>query len=339
MRVLFVGGTGLISMAASELAVRSGWDLFLLNRGSRNAFAPSGATVFHADIDDPEKVRSLLQNHHFDVVVDWIIFEPKGIERDIQLFTGKTDQYIFISTAATYQRPPSHYLIDESTPQYNPGWDYARNKIACEERLIREYHERGFPMTIVRPSHTYGITSIPFAINSWSHPWTLADRILKGKKVVVPGDGTSLWTLTHNSDFAKGLVGLFGNTRALGHAFHITSDEVRTWNQYLGSIGRAIGVEPQAAHITSQCISIFMPELKAPLFGDLSNSYILDNSKIKSFVPGYSATVPFDQGIRQSIAYFQKDRRLQTVDEPMNAKLDAMVEAYEGFLEKARTRG
>ncbi len=338
MKVLFIGGTGLISSAVSELAVRSGCDLFLLNRGNRSALAPEGASMLQADIDDLARVRSLVKDQHFDVVVDWIIFEPKGIERDIELFTGKTDQYIFISTAATYQRPPAYYVIDESTPQRNPGWDYARDKIACEERLIREYHERGFPMTIVRPSHTYGVTSIPFAINSWTHPWTLADRIIKGKKVVVPGDGTSLWVLTHNTDFAKGLVGLFGNTRALGHAFHVTSDEAKTWNQYLDSIGRAIGVEPRAAHITSQCISIFMPEQKAPLLGDISNSFILDNRKIKSFVPDYSATTPFDQGIRQSIAWFQKDRGRQTVDEPMNARLDAMIEAYEGFLEKARAR-
>ncbi len=339
MRALFVGGTGLISSAVSDLAVRSGWELFLLNRGRRSAFVPAGATVVQADIDDLAAVRSILKDHHFDVIVDFIIFEPKGIERDIQLFQGKTDQYIFISTAATYQRPPAHYVLDESTPQYNPGWDYARNKIACEERLIREYREKGFPMTIVRPSHTYGITSIPFAINSWTHPWTLADRIIKGKRIVVPGDGTSLWTLTHNSDFAKGLVGLFGNATALGHAFHITSDEVKTWNQYLGSIGRAVGVEPRAIHITSECISTFMPEQRAPLFGDTANSYILDNGKIKSFVPGYSATTPFEQGIRKSIGWFREDRRRQTVDEAVNARMDAMIEAYEGFLEEARARG
>jgi len=336
MKVLFIGGTGLISTAASELAVRSGFDLFLLNRGKRGGLAPAAATTLLGDIDDRAKIRSLLKDHRFDVIVDFIIFEPQGIERDIELFSGKTDQYIFISTAATYQRPPSHYLITESTPQYNPGWDYARNKIACEERLIREFRTNGFPMTIVRPSHTYGVTSIPFAVNSGSHPWTLVDRIIKGKKIVVPGDGTSLWTLTHNSDFAKGLVGLFGNAKTLGHAFHITSDEVKTWDQYLSSIGRAVGVEPRIIHITSECIARFMPELRAPLFGDLSNSYILDNSKIKSFVPGYMATTRFDQGIRQSIAHFQQERGLQTVDEPMNAKLDAMIAAYEGFLERAK---
>ena len=338
MKVLFVGGTGLISTAVSELAVRSGCELFLLNRGKRGASVPSGATVLQADIDDLATVRSVLRDHRFDVVVDFIIFEPKGIERDIELFQGKTDQYIFISTAATYQRPPAYYVLDESTPQYNPGWDYARHKITCEERLIREYRQSGFPMTIVRPSHTYGITSIPFAINSWTHPWTLADRIIKGKKVVVPGDGTSLWTLTHNTDFAKGLVGLFGNATALGHAFHVTSDEVKTWNQYLGSIGRAVGVEPRAVHLTSECISTFMPEQRAPLFGDIANSYILDNSKIKRFVAGYSATTPFEWGIRKSIAWFREDRRRQTVDDPMNARMDAMIEAYEGFLGSARAQ-
>ncbi|WP_274648809.1 SDR family oxidoreductase [Paenibacillus humicola] len=332
MKVLFIGGTGLISTAASKLAVQQGFDLYLLNRGNRDTFIPEGATVLRGDIHNRDEMESLLSNSHFDIVVNWIVFHKEDIERDINYFTGKTNQYIFISTAATYQRPPAYYILDESTPQHNPGWDYAVNKIACEERLIREYREKGFPMTIVRPSHTYGDTSIPFAITSWAHPWTIIDRILKGKKIIVPGDGTSLWTITHNTDFAKGLVGLLGNTQTLGHAFHITSDEVKTWDQYLAAIGQAIGVEPQPIHITSECISRAMPEFKAPLFGDTCNSYVLDNSKIKRFVPGYTATTSFEHGIRQSIAYFRQHPELQTVDEALNAKMDQLIAAYEAFL-------
>jgi nucleoside-diphosphate-sugar epimerase len=332
MKVLFIGGTGLISMAASKLAVQQGFDLYLLNRGNRDKFVPEGATMLRGDINNHIEMESLLENRHFDVVVDWIIFNNEDIERDIKLFAGKTNQYIFISTAATYQRPPAYYILDESTPQHNPGWDYAVNKIACEERLIKEYREKSFPMTIVRPSHTYGNTSIPFAITSGGNPWTLVDRILKGKKIIIPGDGTSLWTITHNTDFAKGLVGLLGNTQTIGHAFHITSDEVKTWDQYLNVIGQAVGVEPKSIHITSECISLFMPEFKGSLFGDACNSYVLDNSKIKKFVPGYTATTSFEHGIRQSIAYFEEHPELQTVDEVLNAKMDKTIAAYEAFL-------
>ena len=248
MKVLFIGGTGLISTAASQLALRQGMELYLLNRGRREAFVPAGANVLHGDIHDRAAMARLLEGKHFDAVVDWIAFKPEDIERDVELFAGKTNQYIFISTVATYQRPPSHYLFDESAPQHNPGWSYAVDKIACEERLMRAYRESGFPATIVRPSHTYGETAIPFAITSGAHPWTLIDRIRKGKKIVVPGDGTSLWTITHNTDFAKGLVGLLGNSQTLGQAFHVTSDEVKTWNQYLEAIGQAIGAKPEPIH-------------------------------------------------------------------------------------------
>ncbi|MFC5652592.1 NAD-dependent epimerase/dehydratase family protein [Paenibacillus solisilvae] len=332
MKVLFIGGTGLISTAASKLAVQQGIDLYLLNRGNRERFVPAGATVLRGDVNNRQEMKALLEEHYFDAVVNWIIFKPEEIDRDVELFAGKTNQYIFISTVATYQRPPSYYIFDESAPQSNPGWGYAVDKIACEQRLMQAYRDSGFPATIVRPSHTYGETTIPFAITSGAHPWTLIDRIQKGKKIIVPGDGTSLWTITHNTDFAKGIVGLLGNSQTLGQAFHITSDEVKTWNQYLKVIGQAIGVEPQAIHMTSECISLFMPEVKAGLLGDASNSYVVDNRKIKTFVPGYTATTYFERGIRQSIAYFRAHPELQTVDEEMNAKMDHMIAAYEAFL-------
>ncbi|WP_078543288.1 NAD-dependent epimerase/dehydratase family protein [Litchfieldia alkalitelluris] len=332
MKVLFIGGTGLISSAASQLAVLQGIDLYLLNRGNRSSFVPNGAKVIKGDINNRNEMESILENQFFDVVVNWIIFSPEEIERDIHYFSGKTNQYIFISTVATYERPPSYYIVDESTPQYNPVWDYATNKIACEERLIKEYQNNHFPMTIVRPSHTYGETTIPFAVTSAAHPWTLIDRIMKEKKIIVPGDGTSLWTITHNTDFAKGLVGLLGNPLAIGEAFHITSDEVQTWNQYLNIIGQVLGIEPKMSHMTSECISLFLPEMKAPLFGDASNSYIVDNSKIKKFIPQYKATTTFEVGIQQSIAYFKNHHERQTIDNELNARMDRAITTYEDFL-------
>ncbi|MFC4809890.1 SDR family oxidoreductase [Paenibacillus sp. GCM10023250] len=332
MKVLFIGGTGLISTAASELAVRQGFELYLLNRGNRGTRAPAGARILLGDIRDESAMRELLSDMRFDAVVDWIAFKPEDIERDVRLFAGKTNQYIFISTVATYQRPPSYYVFDESAPQHNPGWDYAVDKIACEQRLLQAYRDTGFPATIVRPSHTYGETAIPFAVTSGAHPWTLIDRIQRGKPVIVPGDGTSLWTITHNTDFAKGLVGLLGNGQTLGQSFHITSDEVKTWNQYLAAIGRAVGAEPRAVHMTSECISRFLPEFRAGLFGDASNSYVVDNRKIKTFVPGYAATTSFERGIRQSIAYFRARPELQTIDEALNARMDRAIAAYERFL-------
>lgn len=335
MKVLFIGGTGTISTAVSQLAVQRGMELWLLNRGNRDALAPAGANLLHGDINNTGEMKALLNGMHFDAVVNWIIYEPSGIERDVELFAGKTGQYIFISTVATYQKPVSYYLLTESTPQHNPVSEYAINKIACEERLIAEYRKTGFPMTIVRPSFTYGPTFIPFAINSWGRPWTLVDRMIKGKKIVVPGDGTSLWTMTHNSDFAKGLVGLLGNIQTLGHAFHITSDEVKTWDQYLNIIGQAVGVQPRILHIASETICHFLPSYKGGLLGDLCNTFVLDNTKIKRFVPDYVATTNFETGIRQTVAYFRAHPERMAIDEGFNAEMDKLILSYERFLANA----
>ncbi|WP_341938103.1 NAD-dependent epimerase/dehydratase family protein [Marinimicrobium sp. C2-29] len=332
MKVLLIGGTGQISTAVSRLLVDQGVDLWLLNRGNRVECVPDGAKVVQGDINNRADIEALLEDEYFDVVVNWIVFHPDEMDRDIEYFTGKTDQYILISTVATYQRPPVYYVLDESTPQHNPVWDYATNKIACEQRLMAAYRERGFPATIVRPSQTYGEASIPFAVNSAEHPWTLPDRILKGKKVIVPGDGSSLWCITHNTDFAEGFAGLLGHTQTLGHAFHITSDEVKTWDQYLEELGRALGVKPRPIHMTSECIARFLPEFEAPLKGDASISFVLDNTKIKTFVPGYRATRRFEQGIRQSVAYYRENPERQTVDETLDATMDKAIAAYEQFL-------
>src|SRR5215469_7553951 len=230
MKILFVGGTGVISTACTQLAVDRGMDLTVLNRGRQAADLPAGVEHLKLDMDDAAAVKACLAGRSFDAVVDWIAFEPAQVERDIALFRGRTRQYIFISSASVYQKPATHYLITESTPLANPHWDYSRNKIACEERLMKAYREEGFPATVVRPSLTYGETLIPLVLNSWADlSYTAVGRMLRGKKLVVPGDGSSLWVITHNTDFAKGFVGLLGNAQTIGHAFHITSDEVLTW--------------------------------------------------------------------------------------------------------------
>ncbi len=328
MKVLFIGGTGTISTAVSELAIQKGYELYLLNRGNQNERAPKEAKLINCDIRDKEAANKILKNYHFDVVVDWIVFEPEHIKTDIELFKDKTGQYVFISSTACYERPPRNYLIDESCFLKNPYWDYAQLKIACEELLMKEYVESGFPVTIVRPSYTYGDTMIPFIFNSRKNRYTLVDRMLKGKKIIVPGDGTSLFTLTHNTDFAKGITGLFQNVHAIGNVFHITSDEVLCWNQIIGIIGHAVGVKPDLIHIPSDFISIMSPSNKGGLLGDKSVSVVFDNSKIKRYVPEYNATMPFYQGIKKTLNWFREDPLRMQPDESFNELCDKMIEIY-----------
>ncbi|HUI57536.1 MAG TPA: SDR family oxidoreductase [Bryobacteraceae bacterium] len=329
MRVLFIGGTGIISTACTRLAAERGIDLTLLTRGRHAADLPAGVKTLTADIDDAASAALSLRDASFDAVVDWVAYTPEHIERDLALFRGRTRQFIFISSASAYQKPATHYLITESTPLANPYWDYSRNKIACEERLLRAYREQGFPVTIVRPSLTYGDTQIALAVNSWARSYTAVDRMRRGKKVIVPGDGSSLWVVTHNSDFAKGLVGLLGHQQAIGHAFHITSDEVLTWDQIYRAVGAAAGVEPQLIHIASDFVTACLPETLGGLTGDKAVSVVFDNSKIKRFVPGYCATIPFVQGIRRTLAWFDADPARQQIDHEANAKWDRLIEAYE----------
>ncbi|MEK3724903.1 SDR family oxidoreductase [Paenibacillus sp. FSL H8-0034] len=329
MKVLFIGGTGLISQAVSKLTVEKGFDLYLLNRGQRNDFVPDGAHVIKADIRDAAATAEALKPFEFDVVVDWIAFTSDHVRVDVELFKGKTSQYIFISSASAYQKPATQYLVTESTPLANPFWQYSRDKIACEELLMNAYRNESFPITIVRPSYTYGDTMIPSALNSWSHPWSLVDRMRKGKKIVVHGDGTSLWTMTHNTDFAKGFVGLLGNPTAIGHAFHITSDEVLDWNQITRSIGAAAGIKPDIANISSEFITAFSPDSVGGLLGDKAVSSVFDNSKIKRFVPGFVATVPFHEGIKRTVEWFEGHPEKCTVDTAWNELMDRIVEAHE----------
>ena len=335
MKVLFIGGTGIISTACTRLAAERGIDVTLLNRGRHCGASAGRSPRIAVDIEDAAAVSRALAGATFDAVVDWIAFEPAHVERDIALFRGRTRQYIFISSASAYQKPATHYLITESTPLVNPYWDYSQQKIACEERLMRAYREEGFPITIVRPSLTYGDTQIALAINSWAKSYTAVDRMRRGKKVIVPGDGSSLWVITHNTDFAKGLVGLLAREQAIGHAFHITSDEVMCWDQWYRLTAEAAGAEPRLVHIPSDFIAACVPEARGGLLGDKAASVVFDNTKIKRFVPDYCATVPFTQGIRRTLAWFDADPARRQIDEEANARWDSLIESYEQGMQSA----
>jgi nucleoside-diphosphate-sugar epimerase len=334
MKVLFIGGTGLISSACTRLAVEQGIELFLLNRGHHTDL-PAGATNLIADVRDQAATARALAGHRFDAVVNWIAFKPEEIERDLALFRNNTGQYIFISSASAYQKPVGYYHITEDTPLTNPHWDYSRNKIACEDRLMRAYREEGFPITIVRPSLTYGDTQVAMVVNSWQMPYTAVARIRQGRPVIVPGDGTSLWVITHNSDFAKGLVGLLGHQQAIGHAFHITSDEVLTWDQIYMAVARAAGVEAKIVHIASDFIAACLPGMTGSLLGDKTVSVVFDNSKIKRFVPGFCATTPFARGIQQTVAWFDADPARQQIDVAADQQWDRLIAVYEQGLQSA----
>lgn len=331
MKILLIGGTGVISSACSELALARGHELFLLNRSSsKKVPVPGGAKVFLGDMYTEEaRLAALLADHHFDAVVDFIAFTAPDIERDLRLFRGRTRQFVFISSASAYQKPVRNYLITEETPLENPYWEYSRNKIACEERLMQAYREEGFPVTIIRPSHTYGPTQIPFGVSSWMHPWTVIDRMKQGKKIIVPGDGTSLWVLTWNADFAKGLVGLLGNKNAIGEAFQITSDEALPWDQIHLEVYRALGLKPNLIHIPSDLIAMYNPPSLGSLVGDKANSVVFDNSKVKRFVPDYTCEVLWAEGVRRSLAWFEAHPEFQTIDHEANSVWDQILRSYE----------
>ena len=331
MNVLFIGGTGIISSAVSRLAVESGFSLYLLNRGTQRDFEAEGARTIQGDIRNTDQIRDILTGSgiEFDVVVDWIGFLPEHAENDIRLFEGRVGQYIFISSASAYQKPVGHYRITEKTPLVNPYWQYSQDKIACEDILMKAYYQKGFPVTIVRPSHTYGDKMIPAAFNSRKYRYSILERMKRGKKIIIPGDGTSLWVLTHNTDFAKGFAGLIGNREAIGEAFHITSDEVLNWNQITGILGKAIGVEPEITHLSSEFIARCLPDRYGELYGDKMNSVCFDNSKIKSFVPGYNATKPFEQGIRETLEWHMKHPELMQMDPEWDQICDKLIVAGE----------
>lgn len=331
MKALFIGGTGTISTAITTLAPQCSFELYLLNRGNRKELVPEGVKVIEANIYDEADVKEKLKDMTFDVVAEFIAFDTEALKRDVRLFQGKTKQYIFISSASAYQKPYAGPYITESTPLFNPYWEYSRNKIACEEYLIKEYKENGFPVTIVRPSHTYGNFDVPLAIHGVNGSFSVIDRIRKGKKVIVHGDGNTFWTLTHNSDFAKAFVGLMGNTHAIGEAVQITSDENLTWNQIYEIIGSALGVKPHLVHISSETLIKAYGDFEGALLGDKAQTVLFDNSKVKRLVPGYTATVRFDQGVRKTLDYIFSHKELQRPDPEFDAWTDQMIDLYENF--------
>lgn len=327
MKVLFIGGTGVISTACTQLALARGHTVYLLNR-ARSPSLP-GAKILQGDAYDPASAAAALKDHSFDAVVDFLCFNPEQLEQRLNLFRGRTAHYLFISSASAYQKPCASPFVTESTPLVNPYWDYSRNKIACEDRLLQALRDEAYPVTIIRPSFTYGHTIFPLAINSWQHSYTVIDRMRRGLPVLVPGDGLGLWTLTHNSDFAKGLVGLLGLQAALGNAFHITSDEVLTWDQIYQATAEAAGVaNPLLEHVSSHFICALRPGYSGPLLGDKSNSLIFDNSKIKRHVPDFCATIPYRQGIQASVAWFDADASRRTIDEASNLEWDEIIAAH-----------
>ncbi|HTJ38168.1 MAG TPA: NAD-dependent epimerase/dehydratase family protein [Dactylosporangium sp.] len=324
MKVLFIGGSGIISSACSRLAVERGIDLYVLNRGESNQRPlPESATVLRADIRDAASVREAIAGHTFDAVVDWVAFTTEHVHADVELFRGRTAQYVFISSASAYQTPPARLPVVESSPLRNPFWQYSRDKIACEDLLVKVYRDKGFPATIVRPSHTYDRTLVPF-----DGGWTVPARMRAGKEIVVHGDGTSLWTLTHHEDFARAFVPLLGNPRAIGDVFQITSDDVLTWNQIAEHMAAALGVTAKIVHVPSDAIAAADPEWGAGLLGDKAHSMVFDNAKVKALVPDYVATIPFHQGAREIVDWFDADPARQVVDERLEKVMDDLVARY-----------
>jgi len=320
MKVLFIGGTGIISSACTQLAAERGVELYVLNRGQSWRSIPDSVTRLMGDIRDPKSAGEAIGKLEFDAVVDWVAFTPEHIETDLDLFRGRTAQYIFISSASAYQTPPANLPVTESTILDNPVWQYSRDKIACEERLVRAYREEQFPCTIVRPSHTYDCTLLP------PHGgWTVIDRMRRGDPVVVHGDGSSVWTLTHHRDFARGLVGLLGRDDAVGESFHITSDEWLTWDRIHHILAKAASAEAEIVHVPSEIIHSYDREWGESLLGDKTHSMIFDNSKIKRFVPDFAATTPFSHGAEEIIAWYDADPSRKTIDEKFDRTMNQII--------------
>ena len=324
LRVFFIGGSGVISSACSRFAVDSGIELFVLNRGRSNARPlPPGVTMLRADIREPGTVRDEIKDLDFDSVVDWVAFTADQVQADIDLFGGRTGQYVFISSASAYQTPPARMPVTESTPLRNPFWQYSRDKIACEDLLVSAYREHAFPATIVRPSHTYDQTLVPF-----DGGWTVLGRMIAGKPVIIHGDGTSLWTLTHHDDFARAFVPLLGHPRTRGEAFHITSDDVLTWNQIAQTMAAALGVTTRLVHVPSDAIAAAEPGWGAGLLGDKAHSMVFDNTKLRRVVPGWHAVIPFEQGAREIAGWYLADPARQVTDVSLDAVIDKLAATW-----------
>lgn len=327
MKALFIGGTGIISMAISKLLLQKGWDLYLLNRGNRNNVEGlEKAHFITVDINDESAVLKKIDGMHFDVVCDFIGFVPSQLERDYRIFKGRTDQFMYISSASAYQKPVGNYVISEKTPLANPYWEYSRNKIACEEYLMKLYREEGFPITIIRPSHTYDERSVPLGVHGDKGSYQVVKRIKEGKPVIIHGDGTTLWTITHNSDFAKGFIGLMGNVHAIGEAVQIMSDESVTWNQIYECIAKSLGVELKPVYVSSSYLASHSNyDFTGSLIGDKANTVVFDCSKLKTLVPDFVATKRADQGIRETIEYVMSHKECQIEDEEFDKWCDEII--------------
>lgn len=339
MKILFIGGTGTISMAISKQAVEEGHELYLLNRGNRTEDMLKDAVSIVADIQDEKAVAEKIENMEFDVVADFIAFKKEDVERDFRLFSQKIKQYIFISSASAYQKPLSNYRVTEGTPLANPYWQYSRDKIACEDFLMKKYREEGFPITIVRPSHTYDQRSIPLGVHGRNGSWQVAKRMLSGKPVIIHGDGTSLWTMTHSSDFARAFIGLLGNIHAIGECVQITSDESVTWNQVYQAVANALGVALKAVHVSSEFLASCSDyDLYGGLIGDKANTVVFDNTKLKTLVPGFVAKKRYDRGIKETVDYILAHPEYQRADEEFDKWCDAVIAAREEALQAVKRK-
>lgn len=327
MKVLFIGGTGQISKAVSHLCVKQGIDLSVLNRGNNNHLVPESVKKYKKDIYNVEEMKAFLENKSFDVVVNWIAFNKDHVERDYHLFKGKTKQYIFISSASAYQKPVLDYPITEETPLENPYWQYSRDKIACEEYLM-SVHNPDFNVTIVRPSHTYDDTKLMTIIKTWGAEYGHIDRLLKGKQIIIPGDGTSLWTITHNSDFAQAFVPLLGESKAYGEAFHITSDKVYTWTRLTEILADCLGVTANIVYIPTDYILQYLPNMEGDLVGDKMWSAIFDNSKIKTIATEYVPRVSYEDIAPGAVEYFLNNKETQNIDQNFEKIYDQILQNY-----------
>jgi len=331
MRVLFIGGTGIISSACTRLAVERGIELYLLTRGRSSRPVPEEVTILRGDIRDPDSAGAALGGREFDAVVDWVAFTSRHVEADLELLRGRTGQYVFISSASAYQTPPASLPITESTVLDNPVWQYSRDKIACEERLARAQDEENFPCTVVRPSHTYDCTLVPP-----EGGWTVVDRMRRGEPVVVHGDGSSVWTLTHHRDFARGFVGLLGCDAAIGEAFHITSDEWLTWDRIHHLLARAADTWADIVHVPSEVIASYDRSWGDSLLGDKTHSMIFDNSKIRRFVPEFEATIPFEEGAEEIVGWYDGDSARKVVDEAFDNTMSRIITDWRGAFSRGR---
>ncbi len=330
MKILIIGGTGTISTEISKLTVKKGHELYLVNRGNHNSELPEGIHFINADINNEQQAREKLEGMTFDVVCDFIAFVKPQLERDYRLFKDKTKQFIFISSASAYNKPCADYSITEGTTLANKYWGYSRNKIECEEYLLKLYREEGFPVTIVRPSHTYNEKSVPMGVHGNMGSWQVLKRMLDGKPVIVHGDGTSLWTLTDSRDFAVAFVGLFGNPHAVGEAFQITSDEAVTWNQIYKAVADALGVEYKPYYVASEFLAKTSNyDFMGGLVGDKSNSVVFDNTKIKRAVPEYRAVIRMDEGIKRAVEYVMAHKECHVEDPVFDAWCDKVIDTLE----------